>query len=158
MCIRDRPKTTDHPIYQISRNLVVKDTGTVSRSNIESETENHDAGQTEETQDDGEDASQTESQQTEVQTDGTSDTLQTEGLTETELDKALEEAETQDTVDEESGLSVSDVMEQAVEEEVGLFSLEAGESVTFQASARANTGNLSCLLYTSPFKAWPDRT
>ena len=137
------PKTTDHPIYQISRNLVVKDTGTVSRSNIESETENHDAGQTEETQDDGEDASQTESQQTEVQTDGTSDTLQTEGLTETELDKALEEAETQDTVDEESGLSVSDVMEQAVEEEVGLFSLEAGESVTFQASARANTGNLS---------------
>lgn len=68
---------------------------------------------------------------------------QTEGLTETELDKALEEAETQDTVDEESGLSVSDVMEQAVEEEVGLFSLEAGESVTFQASARANTGNLS---------------
>ena len=115
------PKTTDHPIYQISRNLVVKDTGTVSRSNIESETENHDAGQTEETQDDGEDASQTESQQTEVQTDGTSDTLQTEGLTETELDKALEEAETQDTVDEESGLSVSDVMEQAVEEEVGLF-------------------------------------
>ena len=137
------PKTTDHPIYQISRNLVVKDTRTVSRSNIESETENHDAGQTEETQDDGEDASQTESQQTEVQTDGTSDTLQTEGLTETELDKALEEAETQDTVDEESGLSVSDVMEQAVEEEVGLFSLEAGESVTFQASARANTGNLS---------------
>ena len=146
------PQTTDHPVYQISRNVSVKDTGAVLRSSVETEPESQDAGQTEESQDDGEDASQTESQeteqqtelQTEPQTDGEPDSsLQTEGLTETELDEALEEAETQDTVDEESGLSVSDVMEQAVEEEVGLFSLEAGESVTFMASARANTGNLS---------------
>ena len=146
------PQTTDHPVYQISRNVSVKDTGAVLRSSVETESESQDSGQTEESQDDGEDASQTESQeteqqtepQTEPQTDGEPDSsLQTEGLTETELDEALEEAETQDTVDEESGLSVSDVMEQAVEEEVGLFALEAGESVTFMASARANTGNLS---------------
>ena len=146
------PQTTDHPVYQISRNVSVKDTGAVLRSSVETESGSQDAGQTEESQDDGEDASQTESQETEQQTEPQAEpqtdgepgsSLQTEGLTETELDEALEEAETQDTVDEESGLSVSDVMEQAVEEEVGLFSLEAGESVTFMASARANTGNLS---------------
>ncbi len=159
------PQTTDHPVYQISRNVSVKDTGAVLRSSVETESESQDAGQTEESQDDGEDASQTESQeteqqtepQTEPQTDSEPDSsLQTEGVTETELDEALEEAETQDTVDEESGLSVSDVMEQAVEEEVGLFSLEAGESVTFMASARANTGNLSVTVTKGPWYYYAD--
>ena len=159
------PQTTDHPVYQISRNVAVKDTGAVLRSSVETESGSQDAGQTEESQDDGEDASQTESQeteqqtepQTEQQTDGEPESsLQTEGLTETELDEALEEAETQDTVDEESGLSVSDVMEQAVEEEVGLFSLEAGESVTFMASARANTGNLSVTVTKGPWYYYAD--
>ena len=159
------PQTTDHPVYQISRNVSVKDTGAVLRSSVETESESQDAGQTEESQDDGEDASQTESQeteqqtepQTEPQTDGEPDSsLQTEELTETELDEALEEAETQDTVDEESGLSVSDVMEQAVEEEVGLFALEAGESVTFMASARANTGNLSVTVTKGPWYYYAD--
>ena len=159
------PQTTDHPVYQISRNVAVKETGSVLRSSMETEAESQDAGQTEESQDDGEDASQTESQeteqqtepQTEPQTDGEPDSsVQTEGLTETELDEALEEAETQDTVDEESGLSVSDVMEQAVEEEVGLFSLEAGESVTFMASARSNTGNLSVTVTKGPWYYYAD--
>lgn len=142
------PQTTDHPVYQISRNVAVKETGAVLRSSAETEPESQDGGQTEESQDDGEAAPQTESQetepQTEPQTDGEpDDSVQTEGLTETELDEALEEAETQDTADEESGLSVSDVMEQAAEEEVELFSLEAGETVTFMASAKASTGSLS---------------
>lgn len=141
------PRNTDHPVYQISRNVAVRDTGAVLYSSVETETESQDTGQTEENKDDGEAAPQTELQtelQTEPETDsGQDEPVQTEGFTEADLDKALEEAETQDTVDEESGLSVSDVMEQAIEEEVGLFSLEAGESITFMASARNNTGNLS---------------
>ncbi|MFR5700381.1 MAG: hypothetical protein ACLUD0_00015 [Eubacterium ramulus] len=56
-------------------------------------------------------------------------------LSETELDAALETAETQDTVDEESGLTLSDVMLQAVEQDVDLLEMEDGETVTFTASS-----------------------
>lgn len=59
----------------------------------------------------------------------------TEVLTETDLDAALEAAETEDTVDEESGLTLGDVMLQAVEQGVDLLELEEGESVAFTAES-----------------------
>ena len=61
----------------------------------------------------------------------------TEVLTETDFDEALDEAETQDTVDEETGLTLGDVMLQAVEQDVDLLELEEGETVTFTAQAPA---------------------
>ena len=61
----------------------------------------------------------------------------TEVLTETDFDEALDEAETQDTVDEETGLTLGDVMLQAVEQDVDLLELEEGETVTFTAQSPA---------------------
>ena len=48
-----------------------------------------------------------------------------------------EESET--TTDEETGLTVSDVMEQADEEGIDLYSLDEGESVTFMARVASTT-------------------
>lgn len=162
------PQMTDHPVYQISRNLVVKEAASTSRS-VETESGEQAFGETEELSDDGEDDSQTETEseiqtelyseaqseaqtelhskvpaetQTEAQTE-TQTEPQSEPLPETELDAAIEAAEEQDTVDEESGLSLADVLEQGAQEEIEIFSLEEGETVTFMAAARANTGNLS---------------
>lgn len=58
---------------------------------------------------------------------------ETEVLSETELDKALENVQEQDTVDEETGLTLGDVMLQAAEQDVDLLELEEGESVEFVA-------------------------
>ena len=60
---------------------------------------------------------------------------ETEVFSETELDEALEDAQEQDTVDEETGLTLGDVMLQAVEQDVDLLELEEGESVEFTAAA-----------------------
>lgn len=58
-------------------------------------------------------------------------------LDETALDETLEEAETQDTYDEESGLNLSEVMEQldelSIEGNVDIFSVEKGETISFTA-------------------------
>lgn len=64
-----------------------------------------------------------------------------EALTEEELDAALEAAEDQETVDWESGLTLSGVLTWAVEEEgTDLSALDAGETVTFEMPAlRAST-------------------
>ena len=59
----------------------------------------------------------------------------TEVLPEEELDAALEESEGQETVDPETGLSVSDVLEQGEEQGIDMLSLEEGETVQFQAQA-----------------------
>lgn len=75
---------------------------------------------------------ETELTGTESETGETSD-----ALTETDLDAALEEAETENTVDGESGLTLGDVMLQAVEQDVDLLELEEGETVTFTAEAPA---------------------
>ena len=60
---------------------------------------------------------------------------ETELLSEKELDEALEAAQEQDTVDEETGLTLGNVMLQAVEQGVDLLELEEGESVEFTAAA-----------------------
>lgn len=60
---------------------------------------------------------------------------ETELLSEKKLDEALEAAQEQDTVDEETGLTLGNVMLQAVEQGVDLLELEEGESVEFTAAA-----------------------
>lgn len=80
---------------------------------------------------------QTESQEP-AQTETESETEQTEeALSEEALDEALEEAEQQDTYDEESGLTLGEVMEQAAEQDIDILELDEGETVTFTAKAPA---------------------
>lgn len=56
-------------------------------------------------------------------------------LTEDEFSQALEESKKQDTYDKESGLGLYDVMAQAEEQEIDLFQMKEGETVTFVANA-----------------------
>ena len=56
-----------------------------------------------------------------------------DGLSESEFDAALEESETENTTDEESGLTLSDVLEQAGEQDIDLMAMEDGETVSFTA-------------------------
>ena len=159
------PKTTDHPAYRISRNLLVKEPEAADKSvEAESESRGEDVVQAEDVPDgegkrlQAEEVSSSEekgaqveeasgdkenSLQAEEQGHDSEDVPQTGSIAEEKFDKAIEEAEGQDTVDEESGLSLSDVMMQAAEKEVDLFAMEEGESITFLASTDDNTGNLS---------------
>lgn len=74
---------------------------------------------------------ETEPQQSgEEPADGQTET-QADVLSEEELDAALEEAEQQDTYDEESGLTLGEVLEQAQEQEVDLLGMEEGEVLSF---------------------------
>lgn len=115
------PQTTDHPTYQINRKIIVKDTRDKSVSSTEvtqseTQTENQsDSGSGgEESAEDGEADSENQAavdKEIEVSTEDT----ESENLTDKEFDELIEAAETQDTVDDESGLSLSDVLLQAGE-------------------------------------------
>jgi LPXTG-motif cell wall-anchored protein len=150
------PVNEAHPKYQISRNLIVKEAETEVQTASEGGGEDAGSGGTEETSDDGEADSQTlsveesETAETEISTETEASTepvteaeseMETETvessevLLEEELDAALEESEEQETVDPETGLSVSDVLEQGEEQGIDMLSLEEGETVQFQAQA-----------------------
>lgn len=148
------PVNEAHPKYQISRNLIVKEAETEVQAASEGGGEDAGSGGTEEAADDGEADSQTlsveesETAETEISTETeaatepvteaepeTETVESTEVLPEEELDAALEESEGQETVDPETGLSVSDVLEQGEEQGIDMLSLEEGEMVQFQAQA-----------------------
>ncbi|OUQ65053.1 peptidase [Eubacterium sp. An11] len=148
------PVNEAHPKYQISRNLIVKEAETEVQAASEGGGEEAGSGGTEEAADDGEADSQTlsaeESETAETETSVETETAtepvteaesetetveSSEVLPEEELDAALEESEEQETVDPETGLSVSDVLEQGEEQGIDMLSLEEGETVQFQAQA-----------------------
>lgn len=148
------PVNEAHPKYQISRNLIVKEAETEVQAASEGGGEDAGSGGTEEAADDGEADSQTLSEEesetaetemvmeTEVATEPVTEaesemeTVESsEVLPEEELDATLEESEEQETVDPETGLSVSDVLEQGEEQGIDMLSLEEGETVQFQAQA-----------------------
>ena len=110
-----------HPAYRVSRNITVKEpkTEAITTSNSsENTTGEGNAGETEDI--------------------GTADDEETDRQTETEVVTDLTE-ESETTTDEETGLTVSDVMEQADEEGIDLYSLDEGESVTFMARVASTT-------------------
>ena len=110
-----------NPSYRVSRNVTVREAETeaVTMSNTsENTTGEGNAGETEEI--------------------GTADDEETDRQTETEVVTDLTE-ESETTTDEETGLTVSDVMEQADEEGIDLYSLDEGESVTFMARVASTT-------------------
>lgn len=150
------PVNEAHPKYQISRNLIVKEAETEVQAASEGGGEDAGSGGTEEAADDGEADSQTLSEEesetaetemvmetevatepvTEAESEMETETVESsEVLPEEELDAALEESEEQETVDPETGLSVSDVLEQGEEQGIDMLSLEEGETVQFQAQA-----------------------
>lgn len=129
------PVNQNHPVYQIGRNLIVKEPVTAAQSEPQTEqaVTEEDTGS-----DDEEAASQEETETVPVETEivepetaesETEEPEETEpefqgGLSESEFDAALEEAETENTTDKESGLTLSDVLEQAGEQDIDLMAME----------------------------------
>lgn len=121
-----------NPSYHVTRKIIVKEPITEVQTERSSDSGDN-SGQTGESESEEDSEAHSEIQsETEVTE---SETVQEEK--ETELDAALEAAEEQDTVDEESGLSLGNVMLQAVEQGVDLLEMEEGETVTFTAQAPA---------------------
>lgn len=132
------PVKQEHPKYQISRNLIVREKETEvqteaagSEAVIESETVGSEQ-QAEEAED----------------SEADSELLPTEEVTESELEEFDSQAsellpdmeeDTENTTDSETGLTVSDAMEQAEEEGIDLYAMEAGETVTFMAKTSARS-------------------
>lgn len=143
------PVNQNHPVYQIGRNLIVKEPVAAAQSEPQTEqaVTEEDTGS-----DDEEAASQEETETVPVETEivepetAESETEEAEteepeetesefqdGLSESEFDAALEESETENTTDAESGLTLSDVLEQAGEQDIDLIAMEDGETVSFTA-------------------------
>ncbi len=128
------PQTTNHPKYQISRNITVKEKQT-DEKNLADEVHSSedDSGDKEDAASD-EEASITESEDA-ISSKEKQVTEQMDVLSEKELDAAIEETENQKTVDEESGLSLGEVLLQAESQGVDIQGLNSGESVSFTAQA-----------------------
>lgn len=103
-----------HPAYRVSRNITVKEpeTEAQTKSSSENTAGEGNAGETEDSGNADEDADSDGSK--EIVTDLTD--------------------EQEVTTDEESGLAVSEVMDQAAENGIDLYSMEEGEAVTFMAT------------------------
>lgn len=112
-----------NPSYHVVRKIIVKEPSV--KSQAEESSASNSAEQTEE--------SESEDGEPEVHSEMAAEK---ELLSEKELDEALEAAQEQDTVDEETGLTLGEVMLQAVEQGMDLRKLEAGESMTY--TARSN--------------------
>lgn len=129
-----------HPSYHICRNIIVKEPATEKQT--ESQTDGGGTGE-EETESESED--EDSEQQPQTETEAVTETMEpeimtelpeeTEILSEEELDAALEKTEGQKTVDEESGLTLGEVLLQAEDQGVDIQGLECGESMSFTAKA-----------------------
>ena len=121
-----------HPSYHICRNIIVKEPA------VESQPESHSDGSgtgEESTESESEDEDAEPQPQTETTEAVTGLPEETEMLSEEALDAALEETEDQKTVDEESGLTLGEVLLQAEDQGIDIQGLEKGESVSFMAQA-----------------------
>lgn len=128
------PQTTNHPKYQISRNITVKEKQTDEKNRADEVHSSEDDSGDEEDASSDEEASITESEDA-ISSKEKQVTEQMDILSEKELDAAIEETENQKTVDEESGLSLGEVLLQAESQGVDIQGLDSGESVSFTAQA-----------------------
>ena len=127
-----------NPSYHVTRKIIVKEPTTEAQTEKSSDSGGN-SGQTgeSESEEDSEPHSEIQSETEVTEPETVQAENETEALSEAELDAALEAAEEQDTVDEESGLSLGNVMLQAVEQGTDLLEMEEGETVTFMAQAPA---------------------
>ena len=135
----------EHPNYQISRNVVVKEI------EKESESPSADAEQpeTKETEEDEEDSEKP----SEIPTE-TPDVSEGNAA----FDALVEQMTEQDTFDEGSGLALHDVMEQAANQGVDFESMETGEVATFSAIAArdASVGSQQVTIEKGPIYRYAD--
>lgn len=137
------PVNQEHPNYQISRNVTVKEI------EKESESPSADAEQSEikETEEDEEDSEKPSEIPTE--TDVSEENAA--------FDALIEETMDQETYDEVSGLELRDVMEQAVEQGVDFNGMEPGEITTIKAMARtAGVGSQQVTIEKGPIYRYAD--
>ena len=128
------PQTTNHPKYQISRNITVKEKQTDGNNQADGASSfEDDSGDEDEASSDDE-ASIPDSEEV-TSSEETQVKEQKDILSEKELDAAIEETENQKTVDEESGLSLGEVLLQAESQGVDIQGLDSGESESFTAQA-----------------------
>ena len=132
------PVNSEHPKYQISRKLIVRE----NTATMQSEAGNENAVTEAETS--GTDQQTEEAEDAEAD----SDTENVEEITDAELDSFNSQAEellpdmeedTENTTDSETGLTVSDAMEQAQETGIDLYDMAPGETITFLASTGARS-------------------
>lgn len=139
------PVNQEHPNYQISRNVVVKE--------IEKESESPSAdaeqSETKETEEDAEDSEKP----SEIPTE-TPDVSEGNAA----FDALVEQMTEQDTFDEGSGLALHDVMEQAANQGVDFESMETGEVATFSAIAArdASVGSQQVTIEKGPIYRYAD--
>lgn len=138
------PVNQEHPNYQISRNVVVKE--------IEKESESPSAdaeqSETKETEEDEEDSEKP----SEITTE-TPDVSEGNAA----FDALVEQMTEQDTFDEGSGLALHDVMEQAANQGVDFEAMEIGEVATFAATAReAGVGSQQVTIEKGPIYRYAD--
>lgn len=139
------PVNQEHPNYQISRNVVVKE--------IEKESESPSAdaeqSETKETEEDAEDSEKL----SEIPTE-TPDVSEGNAA----FDALVEQMTEQDTFDEGSGLALHDVMEQAANQGVDFESMETGEVATFSAIAArdASVGSQQVTIEKGPIYRYAD--
>lgn len=140
-----QPVNQEHPNYQISRNVVVKE--------IEKESESPSAdaeqSETKETEEDAEDSEKP----SEIPTE-TPDVSEGNAA----FDALVEQMTEQDTFDEGSGLALHDVMEQAANQGVDFESMENGEVATFSAIAArdASVGSQQVTIEKGPIYRYAD--
>lgn len=151
------PQKTDHPVYQISRNITVKDVSKEADTTVNSDSssdQDSGTGETEESEDSDDESETYSSEMKQPETDEAVNVSEAETetevtgkeITEEEFDAEIESTENQETVDPETGTTLSEVMEEAVDQGIALNELEAGEMVTFEMPmllAAAETGSQS---------------
>ncbi|MGN0268603.1 MAG: Cna protein B-type domain protein, partial [Lachnospiraceae bacterium] len=125
------PQKTDHPVYQISRNITVKDVSKEADTTVNSDSssdQDSGAGETGESEDsddesetDYSEVKQPETDEAENVSEAETETEVTgEEITEEEFDAEIESTENQETVDPETGTTLSEVMEEAVDQGIAL--------------------------------------
>ena len=139
----------EHPNYQISRNVVVKEI------EKESESPSADAEQpeTKETEEDEEDSEKP----SEIPTE-TPDVSEGNAAFDALVEQMTEQMTEQDTFDEGSGLALHDVMEQAANQGVDFEAMETGEVATFSAIAArdASVGSQQVTIEKGPIYRYAD--
>ena len=71
-----------------------------------------------------------------------------------EFDAEIEATEDQETVDPETEITLSEVMQEAVDQEVALADLEAGESITFDMPMMLASGETGTKSVTVTAGSW----
>lgn len=150
------PVNQKHPKYQISRKLIVRDKETeeqvgTSESKAVSESETNESEQQMEKVEDT--TSNSDTEKSDVKKEKATE------LTDEEFDAEIEATEAQETVDPETGITLSEVLQEATVQKVPISELEVGETVTFDMPmmlASGETGVKSVSVTAGPWYHYAD--